>query len=436
MALEHVQELFDFIQQSPSCFHVIENVKKQLTEQGFEELCENKNWQIKEGGKYFVTRNLSSVIAFKVPTKDFKSFHIVASHSDSPTFKIKDHPEQMVKGKYVQLNTERYGGMIYSTWFDRPLSIAGRALVKTETGVATKLLNIDRDLLVIPNLAVHMDRTVNDGMKYNPQVNLLPLYGDAASKDTFNKLVAEACGTAEENIISTDLFLYNRTAPTIWGAHNEYMSCAKLDDLECAFSSLKAFLKGENSQSVSVCAIFDNEEVGSSTKQGANSTFMYDILHRINENLGRTEEQYHTAVASSFMLSADNAHALHPNHPAISDPTNPVYLNEGIVIKHNANQKYTTDAVSSAIFQKMCEEKNVPYQHFVNRSDVAGGSTLGNIANTHVSLNTVDIGMAQLAMHSSYETAGVLDLDYMIAGMEALYNSAVVAQCDGAYDIL
>lgn len=436
MALEHVQELFDFIQQSPSCFHVIENVKKQLTEQGFEELCENKNWQIKEGGKYFVTRNLSSVIAFKVPTKDFKSFHIVASHSDSPTFKIKDYPEQMVKGKYVQLNTERYGGMIYSTWFDRPLSIAGRALVKTETGVATKLLNIDRDLLVIPNLAVHMDRTVNDGMKYNPQVNLLPLYGDAASKDTFNKLVAEACGTAEENIISTDLFLYNRTAPTVWGAHNEYMSCAKLDDLECAFSSLKAFLKGENSQSISVCAIFDNEEVGSSTKQGANSTFMYDILHRINENLGRTEEQYHTAVASSFMLSADNAHALHPNHPAISDPTNPVYLNEGIVIKHNANQKYTTDAVSSAIFQKMCEEKNVPYQHFVNRSDVAGGSTLGNIANTHVSLNTVDIGMAQLAMHSSYETAGVLDLDYMIAGMEAFYNSAVVAQCDGAYDIL
>lgn len=436
MALEHVQELFDFIQQSPSCFHVIENVKKQLTEQGFEELCENKNWQIKEGGKYFVTRNLSSVIAFKVPTKDFKSFHIIASHSDSPTFKIKDHPEQMVKGKYVQLNTERYGGMIYSTWFDRPLSIAGRALVKTETGVATKLLNIDRDLLVIPNLAVHMDRTVNDGMKYNPQVNLLPLYGDAASKDTFNKLVAEACGTAEDNIISTDLFLYNRTAPTVWGAHNEYMSCAKLDDLECAFSSLKAFLKGENSQSVSVCAIFDNEEVGSSTKQGANSTFMYDILQRINENLGRTEEQYHTAVASSFMLSADNAHALHPNHPAISDPTNPVYLNEGIVIKHNANQKYTTDAVSSAIFQKMCEDKNVPYQHFVNRSDVAGGSTLGNIANTHVSLNTVDIGMAQLAMHSSYETAGVLDLDYMIAGMEAFYNSAVVAQCDGAYDIL
>ena len=429
------EELIEFISKSPTCFHVTDNIKKILDEAGFVRLQESGEWNLEAGGRYYVTRNNSSVIAFYMP-EHISGFHIMASHSDSPCFKIKENPEIGVAEKYVKLNVEKYGGMLMSTWFDRPLSIAGRALVKTETGVATKLLNIDRDLLVIPNLAVHMDRTVNDGMKYNPQVNLLPLYGDAASKDTFNKLVAEACGTAEENIISTDLFLYNRTAPTVWGAHNEYMSCAKLDDLECAFSSLKAFLKGENSQSVSVCAIFDNEEVGSSTKQGANSTFMYDILHRINENLGRTEEQYHTAVASSFMLSADNAHALHPNHPAISDPTNPVYLNEGIVIKHNANQKYTTDAVSSAIFQKMCEEKNVPYQHFVNRSDVAGGSTLGNIANTHVSLNTVDIGMAQLAMHSSYETAGVLDLDYMIAGMEAFYNSAVVAQCDGAYDIL
>ena len=429
-------ELIQFIKTSPSAFHAVDTMKKEFLANGFTALAENERWNLKAGGQYFVTRNDSSIIAFSIPQNGFNGMRIMASHSDSPSFKIKENPEMEVEKHYIKLNVERYGGMIYSTWFDRPLSIAGRALVKTETGVATKLLNIDRDLLVIPNLAVHMDRTVNDGMKYNPQVNLLPLYGDAASKDTFNKLVAEACGTAEENIISTDLFLYNRQPGSIWGASEEFVSSGKLDDLECAFSSLKAFLKGENSQSVSVCAIFDNEEVGSSTKQGANSTFMYDVLHRINENLGRTEEQYHTAVASSFMLSADNAHALHPNHPAISDPTNPVYLNEGIVIKHNANQKYTTDAVSSAIFQKMCEEKNVPYQHFVNRSDVAGGSTLGNIANTHVSLNTVDIGMAQLAMHSSYETAGVLDLDYMIAGMEAFYNSAVVAQCDGAYDIL
>ena len=359
----------------------------------------------------------------------------MASHSDSPTFKIKDNPEQSIKGKYVQLNTERYGGMIYSTWFDRPLSVAGRVMVKTEKGVQTRLVNIDRDLLVIPNLAIHMDRTANDGMKYNPQTNLLPLFGDAASKDTFDKLVAEACGVKEEDVIASDLFLYNRTKPVVWGGHNEYMSCAKLDDLECAFSSMKAFIKGGSKESVSVCAIFDNEEVGSSTKQGANSTFMYDVLRRINQNLGRSEEDYYTAVASSFMLSADNAHALHPNHPAVTDPTNLVFLNEGIVIKHNANQKYTTDAVSSALFQSMCKEHQVPVQNFVNRSDIAGGSTLGNISNSHVSLNTVDIGLPQLAMHSSYETAGVLDLDYMISGMEAFYNSTVIANCDGDYEI-
>ena len=435
MSLEHVQELFDFIQQSPSCFHVIENVKKQLTEQGFEELCENKNWQIKEGGKYFVTRNLSSVIAIKFPTKDFKSIHIFAIHSDSPTFKIKDHPEQMVKGKYVQLNTERYGGMIYSTWFDRPLSIAGRALVKTETGVATKLLNIDRDLLVIPNLAVHMDRTVNDGMKYNPQVNLLPLYGDAASKDTFNKLVAEACGTAEENIISTDLFLYNRTAPTVWGAHNEYMSCAKLDDLECAFSSLKAFLKGENSQSVSVCAIFDNEEVGSSTKQGADSTFLSDVLMRIAACAGKDNEDYIRACAGSFMLSADNAHAVHPNYQEKADPTNRPHMNKGIVIKYNANQKYTTDAVSAAIFKEICTRAGVPTQEFANRSDIPGGSTLGNIANCHVSMNTVDIGLAQLAMHSPYETAGIMDTEYMIKAVKEFFETAIVTNSNGTFTL-
>lgn len=435
MVLDSVQELFDFIEQSPSCFHVIENAKKMLEKEGFEELSENKTWKLQEGGKYFVTRNLSSIIAFKVPSKEYRSFHIVASHSDSPTFKIKDNPEQSVKGKYVQLNTERYGGMIYSTWFDRPLSVAGRVLVKTDKGVETRLVNIDRDLLVIPNLAIHMDRTVNDGMKYNPQVNLLPLFGDAAAKDSFDRLVAQACGAEEENILSSDLFLYNRCKPVVWGSHNEYMSCAKLDDLECAFSSLKAFINAGNPESVSVCAVFDNEEVGSSTKQGANSTFLYDVLHRINMNLGRSEEEYYTSVASSFMLSADNAHALHPNHPAVSDPTNQVFLNEGIVIKYNANQKYTTDAVSAALFQSMCADNQVPVQSFVNRSDLAGGSTLGNISNSHVSLNTVDIGLPQLAMHSSYETAGVVDLGYMISGMEAFYNTAVVANCDGSYEI-
>ena len=229
----------------------------------------------------------------------------------------------------------------------------------------------------------------------------------------------------EEDVLASDLFLYNRTKPVVWGSHNEYMSCAKLDDLECAFSSMKAFIKGGHKESVSVCAIFDNEEVGSGTKQGAHSTFMYDVLHRINMNLGRSEEDYYTAVASSFMLSADNAHALHPNHPGITDPTNLVYLNEGIVIKHNANQKYTTDAVSSARFQSMCKEHQVPVQNFVNRSDIAGGSTLGNISNSHVSLNTVDIGLPQLAMHSSYETAGIKDTGYAVEALKAYFSTNI-----------
>ena len=435
MALEQVQELFDFIEKSPSCFHVIDNVKKTLVEEGFEELFENKKWQLQEGGKYFVTRNLSSIIAFKVPGKDFASFHIIASHSDSPTFKIKDNPEQQVKGKYVQLNTEKYGGMIFSTWFDRPLSVAGRALVKTDKGVETKLVNIDRDLVVIPNLAIHLDRTANDGMKYNPQVNLLPLYGDAASKDTFDKLVAEACGVQEEDLLSTDLFLYNRMKPAVWGAHNEYMSCAKLDDLECAFSSLKAFVKGGNKESVSVCAIFDNEEVGSSTKQGANSTFLYDVLKRVNTALGRSEEDYHTAVASSFMLSADNAHAQHPNHPEFADVQNTPYLNGGIVVKFNANQRYATDAVSAGAFRLLCRETGEQTQTYANRSDLPGGSTLGSISDTRVAVPTVDIGLAQLAMHSAYETAGVKDTEYMVKAVETFYASHIQADSDGNYQI-
>ena len=429
------EKLFSFIENSPTAFHAIEAMRCRLKAEGYQPLLEGSDWNLQAGGKYYVIRNGSSIIAFRIPAKEWKGFQIMASHSDSPMFKIKENPEIEAEGHYVKLNVEKYGGMLCAPWFDRPLSVAGRVMVKTEKGVQTRLVNIDRDLLVIPNLAIHMDRTANDGMKYNPQTNLLPLFGDAASKDTFDKLVAEACGVKEEDVIASDLFLYNRTKPVVWGGHNEYMSCAKLDDLECAFSSMKAFIKGGSKESVSVCAIFDNEEVGSSTKQGANSTFMYDVLRRINQNLGRSEEDYYTAVASSFMLSADNAHALHPNHPAVTDPTNLVFLNEGIVIKHNANQKYTTDAVSSALFQSMCKEHQVPVQNFVNRSDIAGGSTLGNISNSHVSLNTVDIGLPQLAMHSSYETAGVLDLDYMISGMEAFYNSTVIANCDGDYEI-
>lgn len=435
MNAQHIKELFQFIENSPSCFHAIETIRKKLNDEGFIELVEGRSWQIEKGKKYYVTRNLSSIIAFKIPENDFKNFHIVASHSDSPTFKIKENAEIEVNNKYVKLNTEKYGGMICSTWFDRPLSIAGRILVKEGNLVKTHLVNIDKDLVIIPNLAIHMNRAVNDGYKYNAQIDMLPLYGDNTSKGSLMKTVAQSVGVEEDSILGTDLFLYNRMRGTKIGANSEYISSPRLDDLECAYASLSAFLSETNSNSASVYCVFDNEEVGSGTKQGADSTLLYDVLRRINMCLGNSEEDYYKLIASSFMISADNAHALHPNYSDKSDPTNKVYINDGIVIKYNANQKYTTDAVSASIFKSICDSVNVPYQTFTNRSDILGGSTLGNISNAHVSLNTIDIGLAQLAMHSTYETAGAKDVTYLIDALKAFYNTSIEQVEDGQYII-
>ena len=433
MSSNHVKQLFKFIENSPSCFHAIKTITEELKNEGFVEIKEKDTWQIEQGKKYYVTRNLSSVIAFKIPQNDFKSFNIVASHSDSPTFKIKENAEIEVKNKYVKLNTEKYGGMICSTWFDRPLSIAGRILVKENNAVKTHLVNIDKDLVIIPNLAIHMNREVNDGYKYNAQIDMLPLYGDNSSKGSLMKTIAKEVNVEEESILGTDLFLYNRMNGTKIGSNEEYISSPRLDDLECAFTSLSAFLSENTSNSASVYCVFDNEEVGSGTKQGADSTFLYDVLRRINISLGKTEEDYYRLISSSFMVSADNAHALHPNYTDKSDPTNKVYMNDGIVIKYNANQKYTTDAVSASIFKSICDSVDVPYQTFTNRSDILGGSTLGNISNAHVSLNTIDIGLAQLAMHSTYETAGAKDVTYMIDAIKAFYNTSIEQVEDGQY---
>lgn len=433
MSSNHVKQLFKFIENSPSCFHAIKTITEELKNEGFVEIKEKDTWQIEQGKKYYVTRNLSSVIAFKIPQNDFKSFNIVASHSDSPTFKIKENAEIEVNNKYVKLNTEKYGGMICSTWFDRPLSIAGRILVKENNAVKTHLVNIDKDLVIIPNLAIHMNREVNDGYKYNAQIDMLPLYGDNSSKGSLMKTIAKEAEVEEESILDTDLFLYNRMNGTKIGSNEEYISSPRLDDLECAFTSLSAFLSENTSNSASVYCVFDNEEVGSGTKQGADSTFLYDVLRRINISLGKTEEDYYRLISSSFMVSADNAHALHPNYTDKSDPTNKVYMNDGIVIKYNANQKYTTDAVSASIFKTICDSVDVPYQTFTNRSDILGGSTLGNISNAHVSLNTIDIGLAQLAMHSTYETAGAKDVTYMIDAIKAFYNTSIEQVEDGQY---
>ncbi len=427
------KRLLTFLENSPTSFHAVENMAARLRGEGFEELKEADCWSIEAGGRYFVTRNMSSLIAFRVPGKDFTGFQIISSHSDSPTFKIKENPEMKVEGHYVKLNVEKYGGMLCAPWFDRPLSIAGRLVVRTADGLQTKLVNVDRDLVMIPNLAIHMNRQVNDGYAYNAQSDMLPLYGGEAAAGALMKTIAQSAGVAEEDILGHDLYLYNRMKGSVWGAGEEFFSCGRIDDLQCAFGSLEGFLAGGNAHSVSVHAVLDNEEVGSTTKQGAASTFLLDTLKRLNTALGRTEEQYLTALASSFMVSADNAHGVHPNYTDKADPTNRPYLNGGIVIKFNANQKYTTDAVSAAVFRSVCEKADVPVQTFTNRSDMAGGSTLGNISNTHVALNTVDIGLPELAMHSPYETGGVLDTEYLIRAAKEFFSTGLKADGDGSY---
>lgn len=415
-------QLFKFIENSPCSYFAVEQIEKELKESGFKELKEQEVWEIEAGGKYFTKRNGSSIIGFYVPEKDFKGFHITASHTDSPSFKIKENMELQAEKHYTKLNTEKYGGMLMDSWLDRPLSVAGKIIVREGEELTEKLVHIERDLLMIPRLAIHMKRGADDDA-LNPQIHMLPLFGDQTAEKAFMRTVASEAGVKEEDILGTDFYLYNRMPGTVWGADKEFLSAPRLDDLQCVFASLQAFVNSEGREYMNVFCAFDNEEVGSGTKQGAGSTFLEDVLYRVNEVLGRTGEQYRMAVADSFMISADNAHAVHPNQPDKADLTNRPYMNEGIVIKYSANQKYTTDAYSGALMKHICEKAEVPYQTFHNRSDLPGGSTLGNILTGKVSLKAVDIGLAQLAMHSSYETAGARDTEYMIRVLQEFYRS-------------
>lgn len=424
--MKSVREMLEFIEKSPSCYHAVANVCEMLKNRGFAEVRESESWQLEWGKSYYVLRNDSSLIAFRLPgTAAPRGFHIAASHSDSPAFKIKEAPEMTAEEHYVKLNTEKYGSMILSSWLDRPLSIAGRVAVKERDHIVTKLVNIEKDLLVIPNVAIHLNREMNKGVEYNPQVDMLPLYADASQgkrKNALMKRIAKAAGVKQEEILGHDLFLYAREKGKVIGENGEFVLSPRLDDLQCVFACTKAFAESVPKKYITICAVFDNEEVGSGTRQGADSTFLEDTLYRISQSLQLDREEYLRLIADSFLISADNAHAVHPNHPEKADPTNRPYLNGGLVIKYHGSQKYTTDALSAARMKELCDRAGVPCQTYANRSDIAGGSTLGNISAAHVSVSSVDIGLPQLAMHSAVETAGACDTDYAVKALRLFFE--------------
>ena len=414
------RDLLHFISKSPSVFHVVRHIKAALLYAGFTEIREEDSWQIKRGGKYVVTRNGSALIAFSVPEDGGNAFKITAAHCDSPTFKIKENPE-IRDGKYTRLNVEGYGGMIMSTWLDRPLSAAGRLFVKDNGQIISKLVSLDHPTLLIPSVAIHMDRTVNSGHAWNIQNDLLPLYSTDGSAD-FMETLAQAAKVKAADILGHDIFLYSCAPGILWGPRHEFISSPRLDDLQCAFATFRGFTNGKKQKDISVYALFDNEEVGSGTAQGAGSTFLTNTISRLALSLGRSYDEIQAMLAKSFMISADNGHAVHPNHGEYADPVNAPVLNGGIIIKFNASQKYSTDGYSAAVFRDLCLKADVPVQTYTNRSDIPGGSTLGNISNTKVAVPTVDIGLPQLAMHSSYETAGAKDTEYLVKAVSYFFE--------------
>ncbi len=408
----------DFLNVAHSEYHAVAALEAELQTAGYCKLSEGETWQLAPGGKYYLIRGGSALMAFRVPQQTPGCFMISASHSDRPTFKFKENGE--LTGAYTRLSTEKYGGMLIAPWLDRPLSLAGRAVVETEDGVRTVLVDIDRDLLLIPNVAIHMNRKANEGYTWNPAVDTLPLAGSKGAAGKMNALLEQAAGG---KILGHDLYLYVREKASVWGLDEEYLSAAALDDLACAWTCTQGFLQAQESSAIPVLCVFDSEEVGSGSVQGADSPMLESVLKRICNALQLPMEQL---LSNSLMVSADNAHALHPNHPEFADQNNAPVMGEGVVVKFNANRSYTTDGVTAAMFRKICAKADVPTQTYYNRADVPGGSTLGKISLSHVAVPMVDIGIAQLAMHSCYETVSVKDVSDMEKAMQAFYSSACV----------
>lgn len=420
---ERIEALKGFLDEAHSVYHALNAICRQLQQQGYTRLAEEADWDLVPGGKYYLTRGGTAVVAFRIPRQKPTGFLMSASHSDRPTFKVKEHFE--LAGASTRVAVERYGGMLMHTWLDRPLSIAGRVAVETQDGIQTKLVDIDKDLLLIPNLAIHMNRQVNEGYKWNPAVDMLPLAGTKEAAGKLEQLLSRQAGG---EILGHDLYLYVRQKASIWGVADEYISAPALDDLECAWGCTQGFLKAQDSRAIPVLCVFDSEEVGSGSVQGAASTLLYQVLERICR---KRELDLNRMLAQSFMISADNAHGVHPNHPEFADPSNAPVLGGGVVLKHNANLSYCTDGVAAAIFRKVCRKAGVPVQSYYNRADLPGGSTLGRISLGQVSVPTADIGLAQLAMHSCYETGAVADAVYLEDAMAAYYSTSLEASEDG-----
>lgn len=418
-----IQAFCEYLDHSHSAYHAQANLVEILKAEGYTPLEEHAQWEIAPGGKYYVCRGGATVIAFRVPERQPRGYLISAAHTDRPTFKLKENGEKA--GAYTTVCVERYGGSLMAPWPDRPLSIAGRVLVETEQGAEVKLLDIDRDLLLIPNVAIHMNRQANDGYKWNPVMDMNPLLGGKNSQGKLAQLLEKEAGG---KILGHDLYLYIRQKASVWGMEEEYISAQGLDDLQSVWGCFQGFLTAGESEDIPVFCALNSEEIGSSTVNGANSTILEDVLTRIAQGL---KLDVHRLLSQSFMVSADNAHAIHPNHPELADPANAPVMGEGVVLKFNANQRYCTDGLCAAVFRKVCRKAGVPVQTYYNRPDIPGGSTLGCISIAHVSVPTADIGLPQLAMHSCYETASLADTLSLMDAMKAYYESTLELGEDG-----
>ncbi len=429
----YLEDLFCFLSASPSRYHAVLECAGRLRKAGVAPLREAASWSLRPGGAYYTTRGGASIIAFRLPAGPLRGWRITAAHSDSPTWRIKCGGRPVQDAVYARLVTEGYGGMNMASWLDRPLTVAGRVLLRTGNGLESRAVYLDRDLLTIPSLALHLDRERNKGHNYDPQKDMQPLYS-LAGAPALPALLANELGARQEDILDMDLELCVRQAPVLLGPQEEFIQAPRLDDLECAWGTLAGFLSAPPLPEAGMAwCLFDSEEIGSGTMQGASGSFLPDVLARAGAALGLGEDARRAALAGSAALSADNAHAQHPNFPEKSDPQNLVKPGGGVVLKYSASQRYTTTAVSGGLFRAVCQQAGIPVQVFANRADMPGGSTLGHLLSAQVSIPMADVGLAQLAMHSCVETASARDAGWLLNAMTAWYAADFACTADGAY---